>query len=88
MSLIVYLLVGLLLGFATRVALPRLSLIPRALVHGIGVAGALFGGLTASFVTRVTVFELHSTAVIFAVVTSGLSLLVLDALQPAPPPLK
>jgi uncharacterized membrane protein YeaQ/YmgE (transglycosylase-associated protein family) len=79
MQILGLILVGLIIGALARLLLPGRQKIGIALTLLLGVAGALIGGLVASYLGTGDIFELNVLGFIVAVLASVGLLAVADA---------
>lgn len=82
MSLVLFLLIGVLMALVLRRAVPRMQLTRASTGVLVGIVGALAGGvLSSALVRQGSFFEVQPIALVFALVASAISVLWLDGLS-------
>jgi len=79
MSIIAFIIVGILAGFIARAIMPgrqSMSFVATAL---LGMLGSFVGGFLASLISRERAFDLHAAGLIGSVIGALLVLLMLSA---------
>src|SRR5919202_610945 len=84
-------LIGLVIGLLARLLLPGRQKIGLVLTLALGIAGALIGGLVASYFGRGNIWELNFVGFVVAVLAAILLLAIAQAAgigvaPPRPPP--
>jgi uncharacterized membrane protein YeaQ/YmgE (transglycosylase-associated protein family) len=83
MSLLLFLLFGLVVGLIARAITPGRQHMGLALTAVVGIVGSFIGGFVSSLLSGENVLELHKSGIIGSIIGAVVLLLILQAVSPS-----